>query len=70
MALVEMYVQGTSTRKVNAIVEKLCGSQVSSGLVSKATSELDELLNAWRDPLGNRRILGVAIGLGHGHGSL
>jgi len=25
MALAEMYVQGTSTRKVNAIVEKLCG---------------------------------------------
>lgn len=53
MALAEMYVQGTSTRKVNAIVEKLCGSQVSSSLVSKATSELDALLEAWRNrPLG------------------
>ena len=54
MALSEMYLQGTSTRKVNAIVEKLCGSQVSSSLVSKATQELDELLNAWRN-----RALGV-----------
>jgi len=53
MALAEMYVQGTSTRKVNAIVEKLCGSQVSSALVSKAAAELDPLLEAWRKrPLG------------------
>jgi len=53
MALAEMYVQGTSTRKVNAIVETLCGSQVSSSLVSKATAELDPLLDAWRNrPLG------------------
>ena len=49
MALAEMYVQGTSTRKVNAIVETLCGSQVSSSLVSKATAELDPLLEAWRN---------------------
>jgi len=53
MALAEMYVQGTSTRKVNAIVEKLCGSQVSSATVSKAAAELDPLLEAWRKrPLG------------------
>jgi len=49
MALAEMYVQGTSTRKVNAIVERLCGMQVSSSLVSKATAELDPLLEAWRN---------------------
>jgi len=49
MALAEMYVQGTSTRKVNTIVETLCGSQVSSSLVSKATAELDPLLEAWRN---------------------
>ncbi len=53
MAMAEMYVQGTSTRKVNAIMEKLCGSQVSSSLVSKAAAELDALLEAWRNrPLG------------------
>jgi transposase-like protein len=39
-------------------VEKLCGSQVSSSLVSKATSELDTLLEAWRNrPLGEIRYL-------------
>lgn len=58
MAMAEMYVQGTSTRKVNAIVEKLCGSQVSSSLVSKAAAELDALLEAWRTrPLGEVRYL-------------
>lgn len=58
MAMAEMYVQGTSTRKVNAIVEKLCGSQVSSSLVSQAASELDALLEAWRTrPLGEIRYL-------------
>lgn len=58
MALAEMYVQGASTRKVNAIVEKLCGSQVSSSLVSKATAELDPLLEAWRNrSLGEIRYL-------------
>jgi transposase-like protein len=58
MALAEMYVQGASTRKVNAIVEKLCGSQVSSSLVSKATAELDPLLESWRNrPLGEIRYL-------------
>jgi transposase-like protein len=58
MALAEMYVQGTSTRKVNAIVEKLCGSQISSSLVSKATAELDPLLEAWRNrALGEIRYL-------------
>jgi transposase-like protein len=35
-ALAEMYVQGGSTRKVTAIVEQLCGSQVSSTQVRRA----------------------------------
>jgi len=38
---------------VSAIVEKLCGSQVSSATVSKAAAELDTILEAWRNrPLG------------------
>ncbi len=48
-----MYVQGVSTRKVNAIVERLCGSQVSSSLVSRMTVQMDEQLARWRNrPLG------------------
>ena len=53
LSLAEMYVQGVSTRKVNAIVERLCGSQVSSSLVSRVTVQMDEQLTRWRNrPLG------------------
>jgi len=53
VALAEMYVQGVSTRKVKAIVEELCGSEVSSTQVSRCAAELDEVLSKWRDrPLG------------------
>jgi transposase-like protein len=48
-----MYVQGVSTRKVNAITEQLCGVNISSSLVSQAASQLDEELEKWRErPLG------------------
>lgn len=49
MTLAEMYVQGVSTRKVKTIIERLCGSSVSSTQVSKATAKLDETLEAWRN---------------------
>jgi len=49
LALAEMYVQGVSTRKVAAITEQLCGTEISSSQVSRATAELDEQLAAWRE---------------------
>jgi transposase-like protein len=49
VTLAEMYVQGVSTRKVNTIVEQLCGASVSSSMVSRAASLLDEALGAWRN---------------------
>jgi putative transposase len=53
LTLAEMYVQGVSTRKVTAIVEQLCGSSVSSSVVSQAAKLLDETLEDWRKgPLG------------------
>lgn len=53
MALAEMYIQGVSTRKVSAIVERLCGSSVSASQVSQAAAQLDEILGDWRNrPLG------------------
>lgn len=52
-ALAEMYVQGVSTRKVAAITERLCGVELSSMQVSRATAQLDEELDCWRKrPLG------------------
>jgi putative transposase len=51
--LLEMYVQGVSTRKVAAITEELCGTAFSKSQVSALTSRLDADLAAWRArPLG------------------
>jgi transposase-like protein len=53
LAVAEMYVQGVSTRKVHEITRELCGLDVSSAQVSRATALLDEELDAWRNrPLG------------------
>lgn len=49
LALVEMYIQGVSTRKVTAITEKLCGLNISSTQVSRLSMELDEQLQAFRE---------------------
>jgi putative transposase len=54
LALAEMYVQGVSTRKVASIVEKLCGTSVSSTQVSQCAAKLDGELQTWRNrPLGS-----------------
>jgi len=47
-AMIEMYVQGVSTRKVSKIVEQLCGHLISASAVSAATKKLDEEVTAWR----------------------
>lgn len=52
-ALAEMYIQGVSTRKVKAITEELCGVDISAEQVSRATAQLDGVLQEWRErPLG------------------
>lgn len=43
-ALVEMYVQGVSTRKIKAISEELCGHEFSASTVSELNKKLDEEL--------------------------
>ncbi len=54
LALADMYVQGVSTRKVAKITETLCGFEVSSSEVSRASKELDTQLDLWRNrPLGS-----------------
>lgn len=53
LALAEMYVQGVSTRKVAKITEEMCGFNVSSSEVSRASETLDRHLTEWRErPLG------------------
>lgn len=48
LALVEMYIQGVSTRKVQKVVEQLCGVLVSASQVSALVKGLDGELEAWR----------------------
>ncbi|HJQ09604.1 MAG TPA: IS256 family transposase [Gemmatimonadaceae bacterium] len=53
LALAEMYVQGVSTARVTKITEDLCGCEISSSDVSRATALLDKEFAAWRQrPLG------------------
>ncbi|HLA88939.1 MAG TPA: IS256 family transposase [Gemmatimonadaceae bacterium] len=49
LAMIEMYFHGVSTRKVNAIVEQLCGTSISASEVSALTRKLDASLTAWRE---------------------
>ena len=60
VALAEMYVQGVSTRKVDSILQALCGLSVSSTEVSRCAKLLDEELVQWRNrPLGEYRYVWV-----------
>jgi len=43
-ALMQMYVQGVSTRRVKAITEELCGHEFSASAVSAINKQLDEEL--------------------------
>lgn len=46
-ALVEMYVQGVSTRKIKAITEELCGQEFSASSISMMNKSLDKQLKAF-----------------------
>lgn len=48
LALMEMYVDGVSTRRVKDITEKLCGVSFSKSLVSSLAGSLDSELEGWR----------------------
>lgn len=53
LSIIEMYIQGVSTRNVSKIAEELCGSAVSKSQVSRLCSELDTELLSWKmRPLG------------------
>ncbi|MBZ9535890.1 transposase, partial [Cytobacillus oceanisediminis] len=47
LAMLEMVVNGVSTRKVKNIVEQLCGETVSKSFVSSLTEKLDPIVNQW-----------------------
>lgn len=51
LAVAEMYLQGVSTRKVEAVTQALCGIDFTSSQVSRATQELDGEFAIFRNRL-------------------
>jgi transposase-like protein len=49
LALMEMVLQGVSTRKVAAITEELCGTRFARSTVSQLCTALDARVGAWND---------------------
>ncbi len=48
LTLLEMVINGVSTRKVTRITEELCGTEFSKSAVSALCQQLDPLVTAWR----------------------
>lgn len=49
LSLMDMVVQGVSTRKIKKITETLCGRRFSKSTVSDLTQDLDEQVAAWAE---------------------
>lgn len=47
LSMLEMVVNGVSTRKVKNVVQQLCGESVSKSFVSSLTEKLDPIVQAW-----------------------
>lgn len=55
LSMLEMVINGVSTRKVTHIVEQLCGESMSKSFVSSLTQKLDPIINEWaKRPLNLR----------------
>lgn len=53
--MIEMVVNGVSTRKVSRVIEELCGKEVSKSLVSEVCKKLDPEIDAFRqEPLDGK----------------
>ena len=48
LALMEMYLEGVSTRKVREVTEELCGTSFSKSTISRLATALDSELEEWR----------------------
>ncbi len=49
LSMIEMYIQGVSTRRVKKITETLCGTSISKSTVSNLTKGIDENILRWRN---------------------
>jgi len=49
LSMMEMVINGVSTRKVSKIVEELCGKNVSKSFVSELSKELNPIVNEFKE---------------------
>lgn len=49
LSMIEMYIQGVSTRRVKKITEMLCGTTISKSTVSSLAKGIDENISRWRN---------------------
>lgn len=62
LSLMEMVIQGVSTRRITKIVEQLCGTSVSKSFVSDVLKQLDPEIEAFRErPLTHTRFRYVYV---------
>jgi len=62
LALMEMVINGVSTRKVRRITEELCGTSFSKSTVSELCKALDPVVSAWNGrTLGDKRFPFVVV---------
>ena len=55
LAIMQMVINGVSTRKITSITEELCGTQFSKSTVSRLCGQLDALVTAWNNrPLNSK----------------
>jgi transposase-like protein len=48
LAIIEMYFKGVATRKIDAVIEELCGTAISKSQVSELTKTVEGEMQAWR----------------------
>jgi len=62
LAMMEMVINGVSTRKVSQVTEELCGTEFSKSTVSELCKRLDPIVNAWNNrPLSDSRFPFVMV---------
>ena len=52
LGMMQMVVQGVSTRRVKEVTAELCGREFSKSTVSRLTADLDEHVQAWAERPG------------------
>ena len=56
LSLMEMVINGVSTRKVKKVTEELCGTSFSKSTVSRLCAKLDPIVESWNNrPLNDKR---------------